>query len=153
MSFSKVFILTIVFIFLGIPLVAQTNDVTPPCSLATLKGGYGGLDKATVVVQLPGFPTPPFQEALTQVVTYDGAGHFSGTGVAASFGGLIVPGPIPFTGTYTVSRNCIYTDEWVIPGIGNFHHAGTITGQGRSQEIRYIDTDDGIIGTGTAKKR
>ena len=153
MNFRRTFTVCVALVLLAIPLVAQTNSVTPPCSLATLKGAYGGLDEGTVVVQLPGFPTPPFQEALTQIVTYDGAGHFSGVGVAASFGGLIVPGPIPFTGTYTVSRDCIYTDEWVIPGVGNFHHAGTITGQGRFQEIRYIDTDDGIIGTGTAKKR
>ncbi len=107
MTFYKLFVLTLALVLLAIPVVAQANDVNPPCSLATLKGAYGGLDQATVVGQLPGFPPPPFQSTLAQIVTYDGAGHFSGIGVAATFGTLVIPGPVPFGGTYTVTRECI----------------------------------------------
>ncbi len=71
---------------------SQTRDAAPPskrylgeCSNATLKGAYGVLDQGTFVGQFPGFPPPPFPVAISGILTYDGAGHFSGPITLPSF--------------------------------------------------------------------
>ena len=130
--------------------VTTANAWRMTCSLDTLKGTYGTLEEGTVLGQIPGFPPPPFSAAISGIKSFDGAGNFSGT-FTASFNGVIVPGTI--TGTYTVSPDCTYSDEFTAspPGLV-FHHAGTITGEGTFREVDFIYTDAGVLAFGTFRK-
>ena len=150
----------LLFFLLGPTAEARGQDlrdeVTPAyapamtCSLETLKGTYGTLEEGTILGQIPGFPAPPFPAVISGVKTFDGAGNFSGT-FTASFNGAIVPGTIK--GTYTVSHDCIYSDEFTpSPPALVFHHVGTITGIGIFQEVHFIYTDAGVVAYGTFKK-
>jgi hypothetical protein len=120
------------------------------CSQATLKGTYGYLEEGTIVVPFDGLPlTPPFPTVTSGIAVYDGKGHSSGTW-AASLGGVIMTGT--YTGTYTVSPDCTYSDELtILPGLA-IHDAGTITGEEISQEVHYIRTDAGRVIVGTTRK-
>jgi hypothetical protein len=120
------------------------------CSEATLKGTYGVFEQGTNMVGAPIFPPAPFPTVNSANPTFDGAGNFSGT-YTGSFGGIIVPGT--FTGTYKVTADCAYSDEFlVLPFMEVFHHTGFITGEGALQEIHYIYADRGVVTAGTAKK-
>jgi hypothetical protein len=139
--------LLLVALLLSFP--ALVVEAKGECSLATLNGTYGALDQGTVLGQLPGFPPPPFQVAITGIVTYDGAGNLSGTATGI-FGGGITGGPV--TGTYTVKPDCTYSDEFTpLPGLV-LHHVGTISAGGILREIDYIYADAGVDIAGTAKK-
>ena len=119
------------------------------CSLAILQGTYGFFEQGTYVGKVGPFPPGPFPVAIVGSVAYDGAGNLLGT-YTGNFGGFIVSAP--FTGTYTVGTECAYSDEFT-PGPGLvLHTAGTITDGGMFQEIHYIDTDTGIVMSGTSKK-
>lgn len=152
MTFSKSFVLTLALFLLAIPVVAQTSAVnnSKRCSLATLNGTYGVLEQGAIVAQLPGFPPPPYPVVLAASATYDGAGNLSGT-FKTSIGGLPLTGT--FTGTYTVSSDCRYAEEFVAtpPGV-SLHDSGIITGNGTFREIHYIYTDSDRVISGTAKK-
>jgi hypothetical protein len=122
------------------------------CSEATLKGTYGVFEQGTLMVGPPNpiFPPAPFPIVTVANPTFDGAGNFSGT-FTGSFGGIIVPGT--FTGTYKVTSDCAYSDEYlVLPEMEVSHHTGFITGEGALQEIHYIYSDRGVVTAGTAKK-
>jgi hypothetical protein len=120
------------------------------CSLETLKGTYGVFEQGTDVVGPPTLPPAPFPTVLTANPTFDGEGNFSGT-FTASFGGVFVPGT--FTGTYKVTADCAYSDEFlVLPFRETLHHMGFITGEGKLQEIHYIYSDPHVVTAGTAKK-
>jgi hypothetical protein len=120
------------------------------CSLATLQGTYGVWEQGTFVGKIDGNP-PGIQVAIVGRVTYDGAGNLSGTWFG-SFGGSVTP-TLPVTGTYTVSPDCIYSDEFSPGGPGFFlHHSGPIVGEGKSQEVHYIYTDAGTVMSGTAQR-
>jgi hypothetical protein len=81
------------------------------CSEATLKGTYGVFEQGTDVEGPPILPPAPFPTVLTANPTFDGAGNFSGT-YTRSFGGVIVAGT--FTGTYKVTADCAYSDEFLV---------------------------------------
>jgi hypothetical protein len=117
------------------------------CSEATLKGTYGVFEQGTDVF---GPPNAPFPTVLTANPTFDGAGNFSGT-FTASLGGTIVPGT--FTGTYKVTADCAYSDEFLVLPLNEvLQHTGFITGEGTLQEIHYIYSHPGVVTAGTAKK-
>ncbi len=119
------------------------------CSLATLQGTYGFSEQGTYVGKIALFPPGPFPVALAGIITYDGAGNLSGT-YTGSFGGYIASAP--FTGTYNVDSDCSYSDQFS-PGPGlTLHTAGSISGEGMFQEIHYMDTDAGIVLSGTSWK-
>jgi len=120
------------------------------CSEATLKGTYGVIEQGTDMVGPPNFPPAPFPTVNSAFPTFDGAGNFSGT-YTGSFGGIVVPGT--FTGTYKVTADCAYTDEFlVLPFMEVLHHTGFITGEGALQEVHFIYSDPGLVTAGTAKK-
>jgi hypothetical protein len=120
------------------------------CSLATVEGTYAVWEQGTFVGKIDGNP-PGILVAIVGRVTYDGAGNLSGTWFG-SFGGSVTP-TLPVTGTYTVSPDCIYSDEFAPGGPGFFlHHSGPIVGHGIFQEIHYIYTDAGTVMSGTLKK-
>ena len=116
------------------------------CSLATLKGTFGILEQGTVVAQIPGFPPAqtPFPGVSSGTVTYDGAGNFSVSGTA-NFDGMAIP--MAGSGTYSVNRDCTYSDSGSVPNGPTFHHAGVISGPGFPQ-LSYIYTDSWAVTTG-----
>ena len=117
------------------------------CSVATLKGTYGGLEEGTILLDFgPPFPPAPFQGIVVGSVTYDGAGNLS-INYMANFGGLSLPGTA--TGTYTVNPDCTYTDE--VPAT-DAHRVGVISGEGMSQELHVMFTDFWVVGSGIRKK-
>jgi hypothetical protein len=128
--------------------VAQTKT---PCSVMTLYGTYGVLEQGTIVTQIPGFPAPPpYPVVLAARAIYDGTGNLSGP-FKISIAGLQLTGT--FTGTYTVSSDCKYTEEFVAtPPGASLHDSGVITGDGTSREIHYIYTDSDRVISGIARK-
>ncbi len=119
------------------------------CSLATLKGAYGGFQQGTVVAQLPGFPPAPLPSARTVTVTYDGMGHFNFrftenlNGVVSSGTGI---------GTYSVKVDCSYSDEFFFSDGTSARFAGSIGGAGLSQRVDSVSVDSWIVSSGTVKR-
>jgi len=142
--------LLLVVTLLSLPSLGAANDEgwSEKCSVATLKGTYGDLEQGTVVVQLPGFPPPPFPVALSGLVIFDGAGNVSAT-MTADFDGISMPGTA--TGTYAVNPDCTYSDTIISSGFLG-HHAGTITGAGLLRQLNAMYTDPWLVGWGTLKK-
>lgn len=135
-------------LLVSLPVFAASDEVVPGnCSLATLRGTYGVLEQGTFLAALPGSPTPPFAVVNSAIATYDGAGNFSGANTA-SFGGVSVSGK--FTGTYTVTPDCTYTDQFTAAPLGLvLHHGGTITA---GPHLNFIYTDSMLVAWGTARK-
>jgi len=132
-------------------VVFGTAKKTPPggCSLETLKGKYANLGNSTVVAAPPGFPPTPFPTAEFVILTYDGAGNASGT-FTINFDGMVFSGT--GTSTYTVNRDCSYSQATTLPDGSVEHATGTITGEGIHQEVRFISTGSGQVSSGTMKK-
>jgi hypothetical protein len=132
-----------------VPVAKADDESSGGCSLATVHGTYGVWEQGTFVGKIDGNP-PGILVAIVGSVTYDGAGNLSGTWFG-SFGGNVTP-TLPATGTYTVTPDCIYSDEFS-PGPGLvLHHSGPIVGGGIHQEVHYIYTDAGTVMSGTLKK-
>ncbi len=145
MAFKHLICLLLALILLAsLPSFAKSAQGT--CSLATLKGTYGGYQQGTVVSQLPG---APFPSAKIQTVTYDGAGHFTFT-FTANLNGIVSSGT--GTGTYAVKSDCSYSDEFVRPGDLSTHFAGFIAGAGLSQRVDSVSVDDWRVSYGTMRK-
>lgn len=119
------------------------------CSLASLNGTYGFLERGTLTVQLPGFPPPPVPFVGAGTITYDGNGNASGSFTINIDGQTISS---PGTGTYTVSPTCEYTDQLTASSGLAAVDAGAITGVGILQEVHYINSGGGFVSVGTAKK-
>jgi hypothetical protein len=151
-KFSKSFF-RLALVLLAIPFVAQASstDKTPPCSLATLNGTYGGFSEGSLLFQIPGLPPPPLPFAAVGLPTYDGAGNVSTTS-ATSFGGFIVPWGMTSTGTYKVTRDCSFSAVQTAADGTVITWAGTITGRGTFQEIHLIYTDPYWVISGTQRK-
>jgi hypothetical protein len=130
-------------------VVWGTLKKIPPkrCSLATLKGTYAQFSEGTITVPIP--PPPPFPVAFSGILTFDGAGKFSGQSTG-SLGGVTVSNTV--TGTYAVDPDCTLSVV-AKTAQGVTHEAGTITGEGQFQEIRNITTDAGLVLIDTAKKQ
>jgi hypothetical protein len=131
--------------------LVRTVEATPGvCSLATVQGSYALFGQGTITGPLSGFPPPPFPTNHAGIVTFDGAGNFSGS-ETASVDGLIVPAT--FTGTYTVNPDCTVTAE-LTNSLGlTIHESGTISGSGAFQEVHLIVTDAGWVFDETLKRR
>lgn len=115
------------------------------CSLATLKGSYALYGEGTVTASTPSQP-------ITHVgmVTYDGAGKFSG-GDTIMLNGVLIPDT--FTGTYTVTGECMISVEIASTAVGVVHEKGWIVGQGKSTEVHLIVTDPGFVFRETTRKQ
>jgi hypothetical protein len=107
------------------------------CSLATLTGSYALFGQGTVTAL-----TPPAPIAHVGTVTYDGAGNFFGSDTIMLNGVSI---PDKFTGTYTVTGECMISVDIASTAVGVIHEVGWIVGTGKSQEIRLIGTDPGFM--------
>ena len=150
---KRLMLLVFLFPILALVLLAPTvvAQTKTPCSLATLTGTYGVLEQGAIVTQIVGFPAPPpYPVVLAASAAYDGTGNLSGP-FKISIAGLQLTGT--FTGTYTVSSDCKYTEEFVAtPPGASLHDSGVITGDGAFREIHYIYTDSDRVISGTAKK-
>lgn len=142
--------------FLLVAVLLTVTTVTGwarQCSQETVKGNWVAFEQGTVVI--PG--APPIFVVLVANVTFDGAGNLSGT-YRTSIGGFTSVENGTFTGTYTVSADCSYSDFFTpVPqlfGTGPLHHTGFITGEGILQEAHYIYSDKGGSAiSGTAKRQ
>ncbi len=148
MTFTNmIWVLLVAMPFL--PLSAFGASAQEECSLATLKGTYGGFQQGTVVAQLPGFPPPPLPSAKSVAVTYDGMGHFNFK-FTENLNGVVNSGT--GTGTYSVQRDCSYSDEFLFSDGTSAHFAGSIGGAGLSLRIDSVSIDPSIVSSGTMKK-
>ncbi len=107
------------------------------CSLATLKGSYALYGEGTVTASNP---SPPITHV--GMVTYDGAGNFLGSDTIMLNGALV---PDTFTGTYTVTGECMISVEIASTAVGVVHEKGWIVGQGKATEVHLIVTDPGFV--------
>jgi hypothetical protein len=131
-------------------LVRTVHAAQGTCSRATVQGSYVVFGQGTITGPLPGFPPPPFPTNHSGIVSFDGAGNFTGSEMA-SLDGLV--GPATFTGTYTVNPNCTVTVE-LTNSLGlTVHEWGTISGSGALQEVHLIVTDAGWVFDETVKKQ
>ncbi len=108
-----------------------------PCSLATLKGSYALYGEGTITAFNPSQP-------ITHVgnVAYDGEGNFFGSDTIMLNGALV---PDTFTGTYTVTGECMISVEIASTAVGVVHEKGWIVGQGKATEVHLIVTDPGFV--------
>ncbi|MFB3923391.1 MAG: hypothetical protein ACE145_16845 [Terriglobia bacterium] len=122
----------------GIVMSGTSRKTRPEgCSLDTLKGDYALFGEGTVSPQL--FTLPSFRVARSGLISFDGAGNFSGE-LTASANGLIVPN-VTFTGTYTVESDCTTTAE-IHNSLGQTaHEFGAISGNAALQEVHLVVTD------------
>lgn len=116
-----------------------------PCSLSTLKSSYALSGQGTVTAL-----TPPTPISHVGTVTYDGAGRLFGSDTIMLNGTMI---PDTFTGTYTVTEECMVSVDIASTVVGVVHETGWIVGQGRSTELRLIITDPGFLAQESIRKQ
>jgi hypothetical protein len=120
----------------------------PPgnCSVATLNGSYGfyGYTPATLVMD------PAMRVAIAGIIRFDGKGHLSGESIG-NVEGWGAGGVATFEGTYTVNPDCTYSGEHTGDG-ETLHFVETITGEGMTQETRFVVTDPGWVALGFERK-
>jgi hypothetical protein len=108
-----------------------------PCSLSTLKGSYALFGQGTITAL-----TPPAPISHVGTVTYDGRVRFFGSDTIMLNGTMI---PDTFTGTYTVTEECMISVDIASTAVGVVHETGWIVGQGKSTEVHLIVTDPGFL--------
>ena len=113
------------------PLTVRADDER--CSLASLQGTYAVHGQGTFLLQVPGFPAPPFSFGEAGIATFDGAGTLFGK-TTVNTGGLVL-NPT-FTGTYTVSGDCTGTVA-VQSSFGTIQENIVVIGGGQ----RYVGTE------------
>jgi hypothetical protein len=106
------------------------------CTNSSLKGTFSDRDSGWIYTSAT---APPIPFAGINVETFDGNGNISGTGTA-SVGGSVTAGP--FTGTYTVNRDCTGTYTVQFPGLTV--HAFFVIDDSES-ELQIIITDPGNV--------
>lgn len=108
------------------------------CSNASLQGSFGYTSTGTLLESF--VPAPyagPFAEVGRQ--TFDGAGN---TDATTSSNGNIAP--VTIKGTYTVNQDCTGTMTLFVSPFDSTVHAYFVISE-NGTEIRYIDTDSGVI--------
>ena len=118
---------------------------TAACSSASLKGSYALFGQGTVAAL-----TPPAPISHVGMVTYDGAGSFFGSDTIMLNGVMI---PDSFTGTYTVTAECMISVDIASTAVGVVHEAGWIVGHGKSREVHLIVIDPGFVFSEATRKQ
>jgi len=116
------------------------------CSLATLKGTYALFGNGEILVP----NTPPILVAQAGIVTFDGAGSFSGEDTAST-GGSVTPAA-NFTGTYSVQPDC-RASAVIHSIVGDILEEGVITGEGEFKGFHGIFTSLGWAFAQTLKRQ
>ena len=114
---NRKLLLWIALVVLGLAIAMQAED-RAKCSNATLHGSYG-------------FHATGQLFAVVARFTFDGRGGLTGKLFGRSPGNPF--GPVEFTGTYSVSPDCIVTDTWL-----NSTHVSAIVDEGKGYFI--LDT-------------
>ena len=128
---------------------AQSNGQGQPqnCSNRIVSGRYAYDIQGTIFA-----PPPVTPAAAVGVADFDGMGSLTISDVA-SFAGTVVSRT--GSGTYSVQPDCTLTLSLTIltgfPVGTPFHLHGVIIGRG--EEIKFIQTDQGTMFTGTAERQ
>lgn len=110
------------------------------CSNDTLRGSFGYTSTGTL---LGTFVPPPFAGPFAEVgrQTFDGAGNTEATATTSSNGNIT---PVTIEGTYTVKQDCTGTMTLLVSPFESTVNAYFVISDDGA-EIRYIDTDSGVI--------
>jgi hypothetical protein len=111
------------------------------CSNATLKGTYG-LHATGTIIGVGDF-------AAVGLFTFDGKGSLTGKRFVRVNGNNMEPPQ--FTGTYSVSPDCIVTDNWGAPI--NSTHVSIIVNDGKGYVILNNTSGSGDTISGEARKQ
>jgi hypothetical protein len=126
--------LTLAVLSLAIGMQAEHRE---KCSNATLRGSYA-------------FHATGERFAAVARFTFDGEGGLKATFFGRTPGNPF--GPIEFTGTYSVSPDCIVTDEW-----GGSIHTSVIFGEGKGYFILNSSPDgdpsEDTVNSGEARRQ
>jgi len=135
---NRVLQLTIVVLSLALGVQAQVSE---SCTDATLHGSYG----------LHATGTVPGGQPFTAVgrFTFDGAGNLTGRLFVRVAGNNIEPPE--FTGTYSVTSDCIVTDNWGPPI--NSTHVSVIVDNGKGYVINNNTVGSGETISGEARRQ
>jgi hypothetical protein len=125
---KRLFALTLVLLSLAFGIQAQDKE---SCSNTTLHGSYGLHATGTVVTGDPFHAVGRF--------TFDGRGNLTGK-LFSRVAGDNGESPV-FTGTYSVSPECIVTDFWGAPI--NTTHVSVIVDQGKGYFILNNTSESG----------
>ena len=116
MSHKKL-VLWVTLVVLSLAIGMNADDKRK-CSNATLHGSYGFRATGELFAAVARF-------------TFDGNGHLTATFFGRTPGNPF--GPVEFTGTYSVSEDCIVTDSWGPPL--NSTHVSVIVDGGKGYFI------------------
>jgi hypothetical protein len=126
-------------LFLAVSSYAQPQP-QGKCSTKILHGSYGFTLSGTNTVA-------NVQFAITGKFVADGNGHFAGAALQSVSGKIE---KAPFTGTYTLSGDCLGAAEFVFGSGVKANVAFIPVDDGN--EILIMDGDQGTVETGIAKK-
>jgi hypothetical protein len=135
----SVLCLLAVSMFYAQSLVAQEHP-DKECSNDTLRGSFGYTSTGTL---LPSFVPAPYAGPFAEVgrQTFDGRGNTDATAFTSSNGN---PQAVTVAGTYTVNPDCTGTMTLYVAPFGSTVHAYFVISDDGA-EIRYIDTDSGVV--------
>lgn len=132
---------TLVVLSLAIGIKAEDNQKENcNCSNATLRGSYG-LHATGTIIGIGDF-------AAVGRFTFDGKGNLTGQLFTRVAGNNMEPPT--FTGTYSVSPDCIVTDSWGAPI--NTTHVSVIVDHGRGYFILNNTSGSGDTISGEARR-
>jgi hypothetical protein len=139
MSFRSGFCRALAFVVLVFTINSAASENN--CSNATLHGNYG----------LHAIGTVPGGEPFAAVgrFTFDGAGNLTGKLFVRVAGNNIEPPE--FTGTYSVSADCVMRDVWGPPV--NSTHVSVIVDHGKGYVILNNTSGSGETISGESKKQ
>jgi hypothetical protein len=140
MTLKNRFFIAVLFTLPVLTIGSMAED-RANCSNATLHGGYG----------LHATGTEPGGASFAAVgrFTFDGAGSLTGKLFVRVAGNNIEPPE--FTGTYSVSPDCIVTDNWGPPV--NSTHVSIIVDHGKGYVILNNTLDSGETISGEARRQ
>jgi hypothetical protein len=127
------FVGVIAFIMLFCVATETVAQAQPTCSNATLHGSYG-------------FRATGKDFAAVARFTFDGKGGLTGKLFGRVPGTNI--GPLEFTGTYSVSPDCIVTDNWL-----DSTHVSVIVDQGDGYFILNVSEGPDGVNSGEARRQ
>ena len=139
---SRLLTATLILLSLAIGVNAQDHEKEhSTCSNATLHGSYG-LHATGTIIGVGDF-------AAVGRFTFDGRGNLTGQLFTRVAGNNMMPPT--FTGTYTVTPDCIVTDTWGAPV--NTSHTSVIVDHGKGYFILNTTSGSGDTISGNARRQ
>ncbi|MBI3679139.1 MAG: hypothetical protein HY235_01845 [Acidobacteria bacterium] len=123
-------------------VAASAVAQTPTCSNKTVRGVYTFANSGTAIVD-----GNLYFFAAAGKLTADGEGNLEGKDTASTNGRIERRS---FTGTYTVNEDCTGSVRMRVQGfVAGFDVVVAVDGK----ELQFIQTDPGVIISGTAKRQ